>query len=125
MKIESQFQLTKVIVRAALGKVTNAEWCVLIVIADHVSHKNDWEAWPTIEQIAMYSRLSERTVHRAIRSLVEKGILQVKSGKKGQASHYKILVEALDPSAHYHIQSITQTAKKPSWHDDEPDDAPF
>jgi len=107
MKIKNQFELTKLIVRASCD-LTTSEWGVLIVIADHVSHLNGWEGWPTIEQIAKYSRLSERTVHRSIKSLVQKKMLFVKSGKSGMASHYKILVEALDKDAAYAVHSANQ-----------------
>lgn len=93
------------------------------MIADHVSHLNEWEGWPTIEQIAKYSRLSERTVHRSVKSLVQKKMLCVKSGKSGVASHYKILVEALDKDASYGIQSTNQTHYELD--EDEYENAPF
>lgn len=48
---------------------------VLIGIANHANPKG--EAWPSIERLCLYSGYSESTVRRAIKSLVDEGLLEV------------------------------------------------
>ena len=60
---------------------------VLLMIANH-AHSDGTGAWPSIETLARESRLSERTVQRAIRRLEKTGELEVERSDGGRKSNY-------------------------------------
>jgi DNA-binding transcriptional regulator YhcF (GntR family) len=64
------------------SKAKGAELLVLLAIADHASD-NGGNAWPSQRTLARRARVTERSVQRAITSLVEAGELAVDSRSGG------------------------------------------
>ena len=66
------------------------ELLVLLAIADHASDDGS-DAWPSVETLAKKTRVSPRTVQRAVRSLEARGELSVKiGGGRGGSNGYTV-----------------------------------
>lgn len=65
---------------------TGNERLVLLAIADHANDET-WSCWPSVARLAVKAKVSERTVQRAIRSLVELGEIGIGEGTGPRGTH--------------------------------------
>lgn len=80
---------------------------VLLAIADQARDDGD-QAWPAVAKLAAKARVSERTVQRALRSLVELGELEVRpsAGRHG-VNVYRVVMTDSHPVTSSPRQTVT------------------
>jgi len=71
------------------GEVTTNEKFVLLGIANH-AQPNGAGAFPSLETLARYTRLSKSTVQRCVKKLVERGLLTKSSGNGRKSTSYTV-----------------------------------
>lgn len=70
--------------------IPQTEKMVLLCLCDYANDKG--ECWPAVESLARKCSVSDRTVQRAIRGLVQSGILAVKQSRGRVANTYSIII---------------------------------
>lgn len=79
--------------------LTSPEKFVLVMIGDHYNEKSH-RAWPSIERLAKSTALHRATVIRAIKSLEDKGLVEVEpwvKADKGGALNNRYCLPFFDP----------------------------
>ncbi|MEN1705705.1 MAG: helix-turn-helix domain-containing protein [Planctomycetota bacterium] len=66
--------------------LSHCSWAVAVVIARH-ANDDTGEAWPSVSSIARQTRLSERTVRKALRELEALGMIELVRRSKGRKPH--------------------------------------
>jgi hypothetical protein len=61
-------------------------------LADLANEEHGYELWPSVRTIALKTRLSERTVQRALKTLVSDGYLGVLEHRPGFTTRYRFLM---------------------------------
>lgn len=85
---------------------SGGERLVLLCLADHVGNGGKLIAWPSIGRIAQRCQMSERGAQKAIRRLVEKGLLSVvEGGGRGRTNHYKLLLNSEAADTAHDVQN--------------------
>jgi len=72
-------------------KIPQTEKMVLLCLCDYANDKG--ECWPAVESLARKCSVSDRTVQRAIRGLVQAGILTVRQSQGRVANTYSISID--------------------------------
>lgn len=90
-EIRTQFDLSDYLQRNVDGThFTGVEKLVLLAIAVHVNPDNNWEGWPSLDTLQRLCCATRPTVTKAIKQLVEKGVMEYKKGKTNVSNRYKI-----------------------------------
>jgi len=96
-EIRTQFDLSDYLQRNVDGThFTGVEKLVLLAIAVHVNPDNNWEGWPSLDTLQRLCCATRPTVTKAIKQLVEKGVLEYKKGKTNVSNRYRIRLEAIN-----------------------------
>ena len=74
------------------GTMTTNEKFVLLGIANHAS-RDGGNAFPSVDTIARYTELSRSTVNRALKSLIDKGLLHCSPGGGRRSNTYTVLMK--------------------------------
>ncbi len=73
------------------------ELLVMLKLADHADHDGD-RVFPAVSSIAKLSRVSDRTVQRALRTIEKRGwlvLVKETTGRPGEARRYRVPVERI------------------------------
>lgn len=84
------------------GRLASLSCATIAVYAAICAHCRDWVAWPSVATIASEVGISERTVKRSLRKLVESSLISVEApgggrapGGSGQKTTYRILANGV------------------------------
>ena len=85
--------------------ISPAQKAVLISLADQANDQG--VCWPSVRTISVRTCLSERSVRRAIKELVDAGLIAVRE-RRGTSSVYQITPDRVSPPTEMHpCQSVT------------------
>jgi hypothetical protein len=98
------------------SRTSGTEFVVLLAIAD-AADDDGTNGWPTIGRLARKCRLSEATVRRSIRALVELGELAVQQNAGGRwdtlpnrrPNRYQVLMDQADPGTDQPVDKSSQS----------------
>jgi len=105
--LSSQVELTNFIMRKIVktDKIESQDKYLLLMVSSFVNKENDWWCYPSVARLAEWSLMSQATVKRAMKRLVESGLLiRVRDNEtnakkddsyKLKSNSYKIDIERL------------------------------